>query len=121
MRAGPVGMLVLHGMCPWPASAAADTRDGNMDLVVTGQPRFRVSADGRRVLDRTRMSGACQVRSLNRVRGVGEFIDVTDIEVDLPTEVQLLNSAVLGWNFRIVTRRGVWEIVDGDLSFVAPR
>ena len=97
------------------------TRDGTMDLVVTGQQRFRVSADGRKLLSRTRMSGPCQVRSLDHVRGAGEFIDVTDTEVELPNEVQLLISTVLGWNFRIVTRRGVWEIVEGELSFVGTR
>lgn len=97
------------------------SRDGTMELVVAGQQRFHVSADGRRVLERKHMSGECQVRSLDHVNGGGEYMDLTELAVDLPNEAQLLDSAVLGWNFRIVTRRGVWEVARGDLSFVSAR
>ena len=97
------------------------SRDGTMELVVAGQERFRVSADGRTVLEHRRVSGECQVRSLDHVNGGSEYIDVTDLAADLPNEAQLLDSAVLGWNFRIVTRRGVWEVARGDLSFVGTR
>lgn len=93
----------------------------SMELVVAGQHRFHVSADGRTVLEHPPISGACQARTLDKVLGEGDFIDVTDKEVDLPNEAQLLDSAVLGWSFRLVTRRGVWEIVNGYLSLVETR
>lgn len=95
------------------------SRDGSMDLVVAGHRRFHVSADGRRVLDQIAMSGPCQVRSLDHVRGNGEFIELTDPAADLPNEAQLLESAVLGWSFRITARRGVWEVVRGGLTLVS--
>jgi hypothetical protein len=72
-------------------------------------------------LEHRRVSGECPVRSLDHVNGGSESMDVTDLAADLPNEAQLLDSAVLGWNFRIVTRRGVREVARGDLSFVGTR
>ena len=93
----------------------------SLELVVTGQHRFHVSPDGRTVLEHPPISGACQVRTFDKLHGEGDFIDVTDTEVDLPNEAQLLDSAILGWSFRLVTRRGVWEVVKGDPSLVEIR
>jgi len=95
------------------------SRDGSMELVVTGHQRFHVSPDGKRVLERVALSGECQVRSLDHVRGNGDVIELMDRSVDLPNEAQLLESAVLGWNFRITSRRGVWEVSAGELSLVS--
>jgi len=94
---------------------------GTMELVLTGQHRFHVSADGRQILERTRMSGDCQVRKVDHVRGNGDFIEFSDDSVDVPNETQLMESAILDWSFRITTRRGVWDVARGNLSLVGAR
>jgi hypothetical protein len=46
------------------------SRDGTMELVVAASSGCTSLRNGRRVLERTHMSGECQVRSLDHVNGV---------------------------------------------------
>jgi hypothetical protein len=92
---------------------------GWTDLVLGGHHLFRVTGDGRRVLEDRKISGRCSIVTVHPERIQEEVIEVAEPTLDVPNEVQLLMSALSKAVVRVTTRRGTWELARGTLLYVA--
>jgi len=83
--------------------------------VVGGHHRFRVTRDGTRVIEDESLSEACQKVSLGNTQLENGAFPVRNRSVDVPHEGLVFTNLVTGWPLRVTTRRGVWEVFEGEL------
>jgi hypothetical protein len=112
----------LVGETGWLVYRLASTNKAD-ELVMAGHQRFRVSPDGRQILEHSPLSRGCVIDSTTRGVPRGATVvglTMTQPVADWPLETAFFTSLLYGKPLFLRTARGQWEIDGDEVVYLGP-